>query len=317
VASQPRKDGLGVAHDGDVHPNVLRDARRIDIDVNHPGLGSEAPDVAGDAVVEPHADGDQKVALLNRVVGVRGSVHAEHVQRLGQGLLVAAQSHQRHGDGQVGPAGQLSQLACGVAADDSATGQEDGALSPIDGFGGTGDLCRIADGADSVAGQIDLSRSVRLPCGEFDVHRKVDQDRAGPTGRGDVESLVDRASQVLDVLDDVVVFRDGTGDPDHGGFLEGVAADQVGSDLPGDGNQRDRIHHRGGQTRNEIARAGSAGGDNNARPAAGTGVGVGHVAAALLVTGYDETNRRCVQTIEQRQHGGADVAENGVDTMRK
>ena len=44
-------------------------------------LGAKACQLAGDAVVEPGADGDQQIALLDGVVGVGGAVHAEHVQR--------------------------------------------------------------------------------------------------------------------------------------------------------------------------------------------------------------------------------------------
>ena len=44
-------------------------------------LGANLRGIAGDAVVEARADRDQEVAVLDRVVGVRGAVHAEHAQR--------------------------------------------------------------------------------------------------------------------------------------------------------------------------------------------------------------------------------------------
>ena len=55
----------------------------------------EAREVAGHAVVEAGADGDQQVALLHGVVGVARAVHAEHVERLRVGRRERAQAQQR------------------------------------------------------------------------------------------------------------------------------------------------------------------------------------------------------------------------------
>ena len=41
----------------------------------------ELADLARHAVVEAHADGEQQVGLVDRVVGVNGAVHAEPFQR--------------------------------------------------------------------------------------------------------------------------------------------------------------------------------------------------------------------------------------------
>ncbi len=42
---------------------------------------AELGDLAGHAVVEPHAEGEQQIGLVDRVVGVDAAVHAEHVER--------------------------------------------------------------------------------------------------------------------------------------------------------------------------------------------------------------------------------------------
>ena len=106
---------LGVADDRDIDLDVLRDARRVDVDVDDLGVRGEGRDLAGDAVVEPGADGDEQVALLDRVVGVGRAVHAEHVERLGLPLVEAAQAQQGHRHGQMGLLGQGPQLLAGVA----------------------------------------------------------------------------------------------------------------------------------------------------------------------------------------------------------
>src|SRR2546422_5784207 len=46
-------------------------------------------EAAGDPVVEPHADGEDDVRRVDRVVGVGGPMHAEHAQRERIGLRKA------------------------------------------------------------------------------------------------------------------------------------------------------------------------------------------------------------------------------------
>ena len=69
----------------------------------------------------------------------------------------------------------------------------------------------------------------------------VDHDRAGPAAGGDMERLVQRARQIGDVLDQIIVFGARPGDADRVAFLERVVADEMGRHLPGDDDERDRI----------------------------------------------------------------------------
>ena len=56
--------------------------------------------LAGHAVVEAHAEGQQQVGLVDGVVGVDGAVHAEHLQaeEMLAGEAAEAEQRQRHGD---------------------------------------------------------------------------------------------------------------------------------------------------------------------------------------------------------------------------
>ena len=78
--------------------------------------------------------------------------------------------------------------------------------------------------------------------GELDVLRDIDHDRARPAAGGDVERLVQHARQIGDGLDQIIVFGARPGDADGVAFLEGVVADEMRRHLPGDDDQRDRIH---------------------------------------------------------------------------
>src|SRR5437588_107420 len=64
LGRQPRQDVLRVADDRDVRRNVLGDLGGIDVDVDELGAGRELCELAGDAVVEPGADGDDEVGLV-------------------------------------------------------------------------------------------------------------------------------------------------------------------------------------------------------------------------------------------------------------
>ena len=57
-------------HDRDVGRLVLVELRRIDVDVDDLAVLAELLDLAGHAVVEPHAERDQQIGLFDRVVRV-------------------------------------------------------------------------------------------------------------------------------------------------------------------------------------------------------------------------------------------------------
>ena len=64
-------------------------------------------DLAGHAVVEAHAEGQQQVGVVDGVVGVDGAVHAEHVQAEVMIGREAAEAVDRQGDGDAGQLGEL------------------------------------------------------------------------------------------------------------------------------------------------------------------------------------------------------------------
>ncbi len=56
-----------IADEGHVDFDVLVDLGRVDLDVNLLGVRRVAGEVAGDAVVEAHPEGEQQIGLLNGV----------------------------------------------------------------------------------------------------------------------------------------------------------------------------------------------------------------------------------------------------------
>ena len=107
---QVRERELHVAVDRDVGDLVLVDLRRVDVDVDDLAVLGELGELAGHAVVEAHAEGQQQVGLVDGVVGVDRAVHAEHVQ--GQVMVgrEAAEAVHGQGDRDAGLLGELPQL---------------------------------------------------------------------------------------------------------------------------------------------------------------------------------------------------------------
>src|SRR5260370_42403769 len=69
---------------GGVNLYVLVDFGAVDLDVDLASALSVSAQVAGNAVVEPHPDGNEEVGLLNGVVNPGFAMHAHHakVQRV-------------------------------------------------------------------------------------------------------------------------------------------------------------------------------------------------------------------------------------------
>ena len=151
---------------------------------------------------------------------------------------------------------------------------------------------------------------------ELHVLRHVDHDRAGPAGACDVERLVQHLGQIVDVAHQPVVLGAGPGDADGVAFLERVIADQVGRHLPGDADQRDRIHQRVGQRRHHVGGAGTRGHQHHARLAGGARIAFGGVARALLVPHQDVLDVALLKhLVIDRQHRAAGIAEDVLDAM--
>ena len=96
-----------VADQADVHLDVLADLRRVDVDVDLLGVRRVGLEVAGDAVVEAHAEREQQVGFLDRGVDPRLAVHAHHAEVERVRRRDAAEAEQRHRDRDLGPLGEV------------------------------------------------------------------------------------------------------------------------------------------------------------------------------------------------------------------
>ena len=123
---------LEIADDAHVHADVLVDLGRVDVDVNLPGVRRVRLQVAGDAIVEPHAEREQQIRLLNRRVHPRLAVHPHHAEAERMGRREAADAEQRLRRRDIRLLGERPDDVHGAREHDAVTRENQRALRRID-----------------------------------------------------------------------------------------------------------------------------------------------------------------------------------------
>ena len=111
----------------------------------------------------------------------------------------------------------------------------------------------------------------------------IHKDRSGSSCRGDPESLADGVGKILYILNNVSVLGYGHGDTCDIYLLERILSKKRQGDVAGDRNERDAVHICGGDTGNQIGRAGAAGSQTDADFSRCPGIAVGHVGSSLFM----------------------------------
>src|SRR6266404_1406981 len=118
------EDFARVADKSGVHLYVLVDFCAIDLDVNFARGLCVGAKVAGDAIVEAHADGDEQVRFLNGIVDPSFAVHAHHAEIQRVAGREAADTEKSHGDGIVPSADKLFEGAHRTGNHDAVSGED-------------------------------------------------------------------------------------------------------------------------------------------------------------------------------------------------
>jgi hypothetical protein len=267
--------------------------------------------LAGDTVVEPGAECDQEIGLLQRQHGRDRAVHAGHADVLRVRVGEGAARHQRGHHGRARELGQRQQLGRRTAADDAAADVQHGLLGLGDQRGRGLDLLAVRLGHGTVARQVVLGRPHERGRGLLGVLGDVHENGTGTTRAGDLERRGDRAGDVLGRLHQDRVLGDRHRDADDVGLLERVRAHQAGEHLTGDRDDRDGVHVGVRDRGDEVRRTGAGGGDGHADLAGGGGVPLGGVPAALLVAHEDVAQLgRCHQGVVDLHDRAAGNAED-------
>ena len=257
LGGELRDHVLAVADDRHVGRAVLPDLGGIDVDVDHLGLRRERRQLPRHPVVEAGPERHEHVRLLDRGDGRVVAVHPRHPQaelvRVGE----RSTRHQGGDDREPAEGRELRELGVRIGLDHPAADVEHGPLRGHDQLDRLHDLALVALRRGLVPRQVDALGPTPGRLRKEHVLREVDQDGARAAGRGDVERLAHGLGDERGVLHQEVVLRDGHRDAGDVGLLEGVIAHHGGRHLPGDRDERDRVHLRVGDRRHEVGPAGT------------------------------------------------------------
>ena len=186
------EDLAEVADEGYVDLYVFVDFAGVDFDVDLFGVGGVAGEVAGDAVVEAHAEGEEEIGMLDGVVDPGLAVHAHHAEGERVGGGEGSEAEEGAGDGDLLALGEGDDLVAGAGFDDAVAGEDEGLFGVADEFDGVAASRRTRRGAwGAGGGRGGGGVEVEGRGGLLGVLGDVDEDGAGAAGAGDLEGFAD------------------------------------------------------------------------------------------------------------------------------
>ena len=156
---------------------------------------------------------------------------------------------------------------------------------------------------------------IELARTELRILGDVHQHRSGPVRRRDVKGLAQAGRHFVGPRHQVIVFGNRQRDAGDVHFLKSVAAQHRAAHLPGDAHDGRRIHHRRGDPRDHVGRAGSRGRQRHAHPPAGPRVAVGHMRGALFMPHQHVMHPRFGQGVIGRKNGASGIPEDVLDAQ--
>ncbi len=305
-----------VADHRHIGADVLADLGRVDIDVDDLRLACEAIDPSRRPVVEPGADVDQQVGLVERVVDVLVAVHPHHAERERVRLGKGAEPQQSEDDRDAGSLDQAGEEVRRAGEHDAVPGHDQRPLRRVDRLRRQPHLPHVRHRRRLVAAPADARRVMERGLLEKNVLWDVDQHRPRAAGGRQIERFLDRRRDLLGPLHEIVVLGDRQGDAGDVDLLKGVAPDQRLPDLPRDGDDGDGVEHRVREAGDEVGGARPGGRHADARLTGDTGVAFGGERRPLLEADEHVVEAGAGQGVVERDDGTAGVAEDGGDTLR-
>ena len=247
-------------------------------------------------------------------------MHAQHAKEMLVRCRQRAKPHQRQSGWPASHMNKVCQQLGGARAgiDQTAAAIDHRTLGTDHHVHSGADSCRVRLGRRPVACGCRCADDLLLIRGLLhqDVFRKIDQDRAGATGCGNMKCLDHGGLQFGALFHQVVMLGTGTGDAGCVGLLKGIIADQVGWHLAGQADHRHGIHQRVCQAGNRVGGTGAGCNENNAGLAGRTGITLGGMDCRLLVTNKDVLDLVVLeQSVIDRKNGTTGIAEHDFYTL--
>ena len=227
----------------------------IDVDMHDLRAGTKLGDLARRSIVEPGAECDQEIRLLEDEVREACAVHTEHAEREPVVVRDGAEAHQRHHARQRRTLRELERQRRGTRLHDAAAEIQNRPRRGLDQLGRPRD-----------SGRVDRRRGVgfagRRPLADLDelglhVLRYVDEHRPRPSGDSDLERARNYVQQVLGRSDEKVVLRDRQREPERVDLLKRISSDHPARHLSRDSDEGNRVELRVRNRGQQIRRAGT------------------------------------------------------------
>ena len=249
---ETRQHTLHITHNRHIHKHVLADRRRIDVDMHYGRFRGERLNLAGDTIVEPGADRNQYVAMVDRHVGVPCSVHPQHPHRE---RIVGRESPQalksgRHRAGHF--AGKSREFRRSPREHHATAHVEHRTFCSVDHLRGLLQLLLMSFNNGIVAPHLDSGGIIERCCMRHDVLRQIHKHGSRSPGGRNVERFFDCLRKFRHIAHKIVVFGDRKGDADNVGLLECIIPDQAQWHLSGEDHEWQRIHVCIGDSRHGV-----------------------------------------------------------------
>ena len=307
---------LRVRNDRNVHHDVARNGRRVDIDMYDLRVFGKFADLARDTVVKARSDGKEKVAFGHRRIGRHVAVHP-HVSDIQR--VIGRQRPLAHDGGDDGNAhlfGKLRHRLATAGNIHAAADEKERTLCGGKHFRRLFQLPHMHARRGLVTADGDFLGVLVAAQRQLNVLGEIDEDRSRLARTGNIEGFLDDPAQILAPAHGDGVLADRTADPDDVHFLERVVADEIGRHLARKADERDAVVIGGCDARDEICSSRAAGDQADARLTRGARIPVRRVDERLLVAGKDDAECRfTVQRVKQIDRHAARIGEQGVHTL--
>ncbi|MNZ52061.1 hypothetical protein D3C78_698950 [compost metagenome] len=293
---------------GDAHVGgaALAELGGIHIQVDHPGLGGELFQLAGHPIIEAGAHYQQQIALLHRIVGSLGAVHAEHAEIDGAVGIQRAYPLEGGDRRHAGDGGKVAQLLLSVGHAHSSPDVEHGALGSGQQGAGQGQLGRI-EGLWLLHRK---QRALGRHGGQLHILGKIDEHRTRTPLGGDGEGFRQHPTQIGSIGHHEGVLGAGEGHAEHVDLLKRIGAHGGAGDLTADGDQGHGIEQRLRQAGHQVGGPRARGGDADPHLTGGAGITHGGQGGPLLVTAELMGQATVIQGVIDRHDGPARVTKH-------
>ena len=304
-----------ITDDRQISMTILRDFRRIDVNVNHLSMRRERLQPSRNTVVKTNAQGDDQIGVIHAHVGGIGPVHTRHGNVVWMIARQCADAHQSANGRRVDQFNQFLQLSASFGMNHAAAGINHRALRFQHHLRGAPDLASVPFRINLVSRQVDGANRRVSHVALENIFSDVYQHRTRPARRGNVERLMNRLRQIGNILDQEIMLGSRTRDAECIGFLECVGANQSAGHLTGKRNDRDRIQQRIDQAGSKVGGAGARRGTAYAGFAGSPNVALRGEGGILFMPHQYVPDRVIEQGVIKRDGNSTRIPINGVDAF--